>query len=110
MQVSPKPKKASRSKIGGIATAIALALVIGSFAVGPACADDHHGNGNRGDAQHHGDSDRGGHRPSAHYARQPYDYYAPPPNYYYAPEPDQYYAPTPVYSAPPQGISLFLGF
>jgi hypothetical protein len=43
MQVSPKSKKKSRSKIGSIATAVAFTLVIGSFGVGSAHADNHRG-------------------------------------------------------------------
>jgi len=110
MEVSPKPKRPLCSTPGRVATAIALALVIGAFGIAPARADDHHGGGNRGGAEHHGGGNRGGHRPSVHYAPRTDNYYAPQPNYYNAPEPNEYYAPTPEYSSPPQGINLFFGF
>ena len=54
MQAWPKPKKELRSKIGRIATAVAFALVICSFGVGAARADEHHGDDRgRGGDQHH---------------------------------------------------------
>jgi hypothetical protein len=106
------PKKASRFKIGRIATAIGFALVIGSFGVGPArAADDHRGGGggNRGAVAHRDSGYHGARRGSVNYAATD-NYYAPAPNYYYAPEPEQYYGPEQDYSAPPpEGISLFFG-
>jgi hypothetical protein len=111
MQVSPKPKKELRFKIGAITTAVAFSLVIGSFGVGPArAADDHRGN-NRGAAQHHDNDNRGGYRGGGgSYGPAVVDnYYAPQPDYYAAPEP-YYYGDAPQYDAPPpQGISLFFG-
>jgi hypothetical protein len=107
MEISPKPGKELRSKIGGIATAIAFAVVICSVAVEPARAADQRGH-DRGGDQHHDNRDRGVRRPDVHYAPQPDYYYAPAPNYYYAPEPDYYYAPEPP--PPPEGIQLFFGF
>ena len=114
MEISPKPKKASRSKIGRIATAVAFALVIGSFGVGPARAADDHRGGDRGRGgdQHHDGGDRGGRGPNVYYAPQPDYYYAPQPDYYYAPEPYEYYPPQPEYypPPPPEGVNLFFGF
>lgn len=111
MQVSLKPKRELCSKIARIATAVAFALVIGSFGVGPAgAADDHRGGGgHRVAVQHGGGGDRG-YRGGGGYAPTVVDnYYAPQPDYYAAPEP-YYYAPGPEYVAPPpQGISLFFG-
>jgi hypothetical protein len=110
MQVSPKPKKESRFKIGAIATAVAFALVIGSFGVGSARADDHRGGDRDRGGDQHRDNDRRGYRGPAVVYAQPDYYYAPQPDYYAAPEPDYYYAPAPQYdSPPPQGISLFFG-
>jgi len=112
MQVSPKPKKELRFKIGAIATAVAFALVTGSFGVGSARADEHRGGDrDRGGDQHRDNDNRGGYRgPAVVYAPQPDYYYAPQPDYYAAPEPDYYYAPAPQYdSPPPRGISLFFG-
>ncbi len=114
MQAWPKPKEELRSKIGRIATAVAFALVICSFGVGAARADDHHGNDRgRGGDQHHdgGDRDRG-RGPNIYYAPQPDYYYAPQPDYYYAPDPYEYYPPQPEYypPPPPEGINLFFGF
>lgn len=104
MKVSSKPGKGSRFKIGRIATAIGFAVVIGSFAVGTARADDHRGGhaAARGGDRHADNHDRGD-RGHAVYA-QP-DYYAPPVNYYNAPEPYYYDSPQPA----PQGIQLFFG-
>lgn len=114
MQVSPKPQKQSRSKIGRIATAVAFVLVIGSVSVGPARADDHRGGDRgRGGDEHHDDHDRGGRGPNVYYyAPQPDYYYAPQPDYYYAPEPYEYYPPQPEYypPPPPEGVTLFFGF
>jgi uncharacterized membrane protein len=128
MEISPKPKKASRFKIGRIATAVAFALVICSFGVGPArAADDHRGGGgNRGGGEHRGGGndhrggggDRGYHggEDGGHWGG---GYYAPGPDYYVAPEPYGYYGPAPCYGPdynedcgppPPSGITLFFGF
>ena len=111
MQVSPKPKKASCSKIGRIATAVAFALVIGSFGVGPARADEHRG-GDRGRGGDHHDGGDRGRGPTVYVAPQPDYYYAPQPDYYYAPEPYEYYSPQPEYYPPPrrEGFNLFFGF
>jgi hypothetical protein len=111
MQVSPRPKTELRFKFGAIATAVAFALVIGSFGVGSARADDHRGGDRDRGADQHRDNDNRGYRgPAVVYAPQPDYYYAPQPDYYDAPEPDYYYAPAPQYdSPPPQGISLFFG-
>ena len=110
MQVSPKPKKELRFKIGAIATAVAFAFVIGSFGAGSARADGHRGDDRgRGGDRHYDNDNRGYRGPSVVYAQPDY-YYAPQPDYYDAPEPEQYYAPAPQYdSPPPQGISLFFG-
>ncbi len=115
MQVSLKPKIELRSKLARIAAAIGLAVVIGSFGVGPARADEHHGGNNRGGDQHHDNGNRGGYRGGGYhgggYAPTVVDnYYAPQPDYYAAPDPDYYYGSGPGYDAPPpQGISLFFG-
>jgi uncharacterized protein DUF3824 len=110
MEISPKPGRELRSKIGRIATAIAFAFVICSVAVGPARADDRRGHDDRGGDRHHDNRDRGERGPNVYYAPQPDYYYAPPPNYYNSPEPDYYYAPQPEYHPPPPGIRLFFGF
>ena len=92
MEISTRPGKDSRSKIGRIAAAFAFALVIGSFfvigsvCVAPAHAAEHggggHGGGGHGGGGHRGDGYRG----------DGYDsYYAPGPGYYTEPEPDYYY-------------------
>ena len=112
MQVSPKPIKVSRSKIGRIATAVAFALVICSFGVGSAGAADHHGNDRGGGGGEHHDGGDRGRGPNIYYAPQPDYYYAPAPDYYYAPEPYEYYPPQPDYYSPrppPEGLSLFFG-
>jgi len=112
MQESTKPKIELRSKIGRIAAAVGFALVLGSFALGPARADNDHRGGDRGRAgdQHRDNDDRGYRGGGGYYAyQQPdYNYYTPQPNYYAAPDP-YYYGPGPGYEAPPQGISLFFG-
>jgi hypothetical protein len=109
MQESPKSKIELRSRIGRIAAAVGFALVVGSFAVGPARADnDHHNDRGRGD-QHRDNDNRGYRGPAVVYAPQPdYNYYAPQPNYYAAPDPYEY-GPGPGYDAPPRGVSLFFG-
>lgn len=111
MQVLPKPEKKLRSRIGAIATTVALALMIGSFGVGSARADEHRGNDrDRGSDQHRDNDNRGYRGPAVVYAPQPDYYYAPQPNYDAAPDPDYYYG-SPGYDAPPsQGINLFFGF
>jgi len=111
MKVSLKPKIELRARLASIAAAIGFALVLASFGVGPARADDHRG-GDRGrSGDQHRDNDNRGYRgPAVVYAPQPDYYYAPQPNYYAAPEPDYYYGPGPGYDAPPpEGISLFFG-
>jgi hypothetical protein len=109
MQLSLKPKIELRKKIARIGAAVGFALLIGTFAVGSARADnDHHGD-NRGGDQHRDDGNRGYRGPAVVYAPQPdYNYYAPQPNYYTAPDP-YYYGPGPGYDAPPQGVTLFFG-
>ncbi|HKN13005.1 MAG TPA: hypothetical protein VJX68_07390 [Candidatus Binatus sp.] len=109
MQVSLRPKSELRSKIGRLAAAVGVALVIGSFAIGSARADnDHHGDNRRGD-QHRDNDNRGYRGPAVVYAPQPdYYYYTPQPDYYAAPDP-YYYGPGPGYDAPPQGVTLFFG-
>jgi hypothetical protein len=111
MQISLEPKIELRSKIARIAAAVGLALVIGSFGVGSARADDHHGGNNRGGDQHHDNGNHGGgyRGPAVVYAQPDY-YYAPQPDYYAAPEPYNYYGDSPEYpAAPPQGVTLFFG-
>jgi len=105
MKISPMPENQLRYKIGKIGTAIAFALVIGSFAVGSASAADRghdaRGGGHSAPRDDHRDrghaDDRGG--------RPDNNYYAPPPNYYTAPEPYYYDSPEPA----PAGINLFFG-
>jgi hypothetical protein len=111
MQVSPKSKKKLRSKIGSIATAVAFTLVIGSFGVGSARADNHRGDDRGRGGDQHRDNDNHGHRgPAVVYAPRPDYYYTPRPNYYAAPEPDYYYGSGPGYDTPPpEGINLFFG-
>ena len=106
MQVSPKSKIELRSRIGRIAAAVGFALVVGSFAVGPAHADNNHRGGDRDR-----DNDNRGYRGGGNYyayQQQPDYYYAPQPNYYAAPDP-YYYESGPRYDAPPQGVNLFFG-
>ena len=102
MQVSLKPKRELCSKIARIATAVAFAIVIGSFGVGPARAADEHRGGGGGDRGYRGG---GGYAPTV-----VDNYYAPQPDYYAAPEPYNYYGDSPQYpAAPPQGVTLFFG-
>jgi hypothetical protein len=125
MEISPKPKKELRSKIGRIVTAVAFALVIGSFGVGAARAADNRGGGggqaHGGGGQAHGGGDRGhgggGYHGGGGGGHWGGGYYAPGPDYYVAPEP-YVYAPAPCYGPyyesdcgppPPSGISLFFG-
>jgi hypothetical protein len=97
-----------RSRIGRVATAVAFALVICSFGVGPARAADAHRGGGGNRAAGHG-GDRGGYRGGGYAPTVVDNYYAPAPDYYVAPEP-YYYGDGPEYVAPPpQGISLFFG-
>jgi uncharacterized protein DUF3824 len=112
MEISAKPRKELRSKIGRITTAIAFAFVICSVAVGPARAEDRRGHDdNRGGDQHRDNRDRGERGPDVYIAPQPDYYYAPQPDYYTAPEPpDYYYAPQRQYNPPPEGVNLFFGF
>jgi hypothetical protein len=112
MQVSLKPRMKLRYKIGRIATAVGFALVVGSFADGPASADNRNGGDrDRGGAQHRDNDNRGyrgGDRGQVYAAQPDYNYYAPEPNYYSAPDP-YYYGTGPGYEAPPQGVNLFFG-
>ena len=112
MQVSLKPKMELRSRIGRIAAAVGFALVVGSFAIGPASADNDHGGGrDRGSDQHRENNARGyrgGDRGHVYASQPDYNYYEPQPNYYAAPDP-YYYGTGPGYEAPPQGVNLFFG-
>jgi hypothetical protein len=116
MEISTRPGKESRSKIGRIAAAFAFALVIGSFfvigsvCVAPAHAAEYgggghggggHGGGGHGGGGHGGGGHGGGYRGGGYrgggyrgdgYRGDGYDnYYAPGPGYYTEPEPDYYY-------------------
>jgi hypothetical protein len=110
MQVSLKPRMELRARIGRIAAAVGFALVVGSFAVGPARADnDHNGRDRDRGGDQHRDNDNRGYRGPVYAAQPDYNYYAPQPNYYAAPDP-YYYGPGPGYDTPPpQGINLFFG-
>jgi len=109
MQESTKPKIGFRSKLGRIAMAVGVAFVVGSFAVGPAHADNDHRGDDRGHNDRHRDNDNRGYRGGDRdYAAQPDYYYAPQPNYYAAPDP-YYYGNEPRYESPPQGVGLFFG-
>jgi hypothetical protein len=112
MEISAKPRKELRFKIGRITTAIAFAFVICSVAVGPARADDRRGyDDNRGGDRHRDNRDRSERGPDVYIAPQPDYYYAPQPDYYTAPEPpDYYYSPQRQYNPPPEGVTLFFGF
>jgi len=105
-----KPKMELRYKIGRIAAAVGFALVLGSFAVGPASADnDHNGHDRDRGSNQHRDNDNRGYRGQVYASQPDYNYYAPQPNYYSAPDP-YYYGPGPGYETPPpQGINLFFG-
>lgn len=111
MEISSKPKKRMRSKIGTLAAVIATGFVICSFAGGSAHAADRGGQDARrggGDARHsdeRGRDDRGRDGRGHSVYAQPDNYYSPPANYYAAPEPYYYDAPQP----PPEGINLFFG-
>jgi len=114
MQVSPKPIKVSRSKIGRIAMAVAFALVICNFGVGSAGAAEHGGGDGHGGGYHGGWG--GGHYGGGYYAPGP-DYWVAPEPYVYVPAPGPCYAPGyegPEYDPycnppPPPGVSLFFG-
>jgi hypothetical protein len=108
MEMLLKPKKKLRSKLGAIATALALALAVGTFSTGPAYADNHHGDRDH-DGDHHDNGNHGRRGPNVYYSSRPDYYYAPQPNYYSSPEPYQYYGSDRQYAAPSQGISLFFG-
>ncbi|MGD0289330.1 MAG: hypothetical protein ABSC63_06705 [Candidatus Binataceae bacterium] len=112
MKISPNRGVELRSGICRIATAIAFAFLLCTVAAGPARADDHRGDNDRGDHgdQHHDDHDRGDRGPDVYVEPEPDYYYAPQPDYYTAPEPDYYYAPQRQYNPPPQGVNLFFGF
>ncbi len=105
-----KPKMELRYKIGRIAAAVGFALMLGSFAVGPASADnDHNGHDRDRGSNQHRDNDNRGYRGQVYASQPDYNYYAPQPNYYSAPDP-YYYGPGPGYETPPpQGINLFFG-
>ena len=105
-----KPKMELRYKIGRIAAAVGFALVVGSFAIGPASADnDHNGRDRDRGSNQHRDNDNRGYRGPVYASQPDYNYYAPQPNYYSAPDP-YYYGPGPGYETPPpQGINLFFG-
>ena len=105
-----KPKMELRYKIGRIAAAVGFAFVLGSFAVGPASADnDHNGRDRDRGSNQHRDNDNRGYRGPVYASQPDYNYYAPQPNYYSAPDP-YYYGPGPGYETPPpQGINLFFG-
>jgi hypothetical protein len=109
MQVSLKPKMELRSRIGRIAAAVGFALVIGTFAAGPAHAGHHGGDRDRGEYRHRDNDDRG-YRGGRYYAyQQPdYYYYRPQPNYYAAPDP-YYYGSDRGYRSTPRGVTLFFG-
>lgn len=112
MQESFKPKMVLSSRIARVTVAVGFALVIGSFGVGPARAEDNHrgGGGNHVVAQR-GGGDRGGYRGGGGWSGPTVvdNYYAPQPDYYAAPDPD-YYGDAPQYDTPPpQGITLFFG-
>jgi len=110
MQVSLKPRMELRARIGRIAAAVGFALVVGSFAVGPARADnDHNGRDRDRGGDQHRDNDNRGYRGPVYASQPDYNYYEPQPNYYTAPDP-YYYGPGPGYDTPPpQGINLFFG-
>jgi len=105
-----KSKMELRARIGRIAAAVGFALVVGSFAVGPASADnDHNGRDRDRGGDQHRDNDNRGYRGPVYASQPDYNYYAPQPNYYAAPDP-YYYGPGPGYDTPPpQGINLFFG-
>jgi hypothetical protein len=118
MEVSLKPEIKLRSRIARIATAVGVALVIGSFGVGSvrAAEGNHgggHGGGGHGSVQHGGGGYHGGYHGGGGGYGGPTvvdNYYAPAPDYYASPEPYGYYGPGPEYGeAPPQGVSLFFG-
>jgi hypothetical protein len=105
-----KSKMELRARIGRIAAAVGFALVVGSFAVGPARADnDHNGRDRDRGGDQHRDNDNRGYRGPVYASQPDYNYYEPQPNYYAAPDP-YYYGPGPGYDTPPpQGINLFFG-
>ncbi len=112
MHESLNPKIELSSRIARLTAAVGFALVIGSFGVGPARAEDNHrgGGGNHVVAQR-GGGDRGGYHGGGWSGPTVVDnYYAPQPDYYAAPDPDYYYGDGPQYDTPPpQGITLFFG-
>ncbi len=111
MEAAFKTGKKVRSRIGRIAAAVGLALMICSVAAGPARADDHDRGRGHDDRGHHDDHDRGWGGGTVYVAPGPY--YAPDPDYYAAPEPYEYYPPEPQPDyyppPPPEGINLFFG-
>jgi hypothetical protein len=103
-------EKKLRSKIGSVVTAVAFTLVIGSFGVGSARADNHHGDDRGRGGDQHSDNHNRGHRTCRGLRAQADYYYTPRPNYYAAPEPDYYYGSGPGYDTPPpEGSNLFFG-
>ena len=109
MQESPKSKIELRSRIGRIAAAVGVALVIGTFAAGQAHAG-HHGHDRDRDGYHYRYNYNRGYRGGRYYAyQQPdYYYYRPQRNYYAAPDP-YYYGSDRGYRSTPRGVTLFFG-
>jgi len=128
MEILSQRRKALRSKIGRIATAVAFTLLIGSVAAGLARAAGHggggHGGGGHGGGGHRGGGYHGGggwHGGGGHWGG---GYYIPGPDYYAEPEPYDY-APVPppcdepgydgpdydygCAPPPPPGVNLFFG-
>jgi hypothetical protein len=124
METSNTHSKQSRSafaRFGRVASAGALAFLIGAFAIGTAQADGHghhggdHGDGHGGghEERHENHGGRGYNRgPDVVYGNPDY-YYEPAPDYYYQPEPYDYgyYPPSRGYypPGPSEGIREFFG-
>ena len=108
MQESPKSKIELRSRIGRIAAAVGVALVIGTFAAGQAHAG-HHGHDRDRDGYHYRYNYNRGYRGRYYAYQQPdYYYYRPQRNYYAAPDP-YYYGSDRGYRSTPRGVTLFFG-
>ena len=109
MEVSPKPKTQLRSRIGKVAAAVGLALVIGGFAIGSAHADNRRRE-RHAYKNHYNYNYNRGYRGRGYYAYgQPdYYYYRPQPNYYNAPDP-YYYGSDRRYDGRRRGLNLFFG-
>jgi hypothetical protein len=105
MKILPMPENQLRYKIGRIGTAIAFALVIGSFAGGSAGAADRGHDAHNGGGHPAARDDRNAHGHDDYRGRPDNNYYAPPANYYAAPDPYYYDSPEPA----PAGINLFFG-